>query len=55
MTHRMAKKRNLQKAGFAYVAGWVEEHDATTVEKLIEAAKPKVQEVLEGGANEDRG
>lgn len=47
MTSRMAKKRTLHRAGFAYVAGWVEQGDAPTVERLIEAAKPKVEEALQ--------
>lgn len=46
MTSRMAKKRALQRAGFAYVAGWVEQDDALTVERLIEAAKPMVKAAL---------
>jgi hypothetical protein len=48
MTPRITKMRTLLKAGFVHVAGWVEKDDAPEVEKLIEAAKPKVEAALSG-------
>lgn len=47
MTYRLAKKRTLQKAGFAHVAGWVRKEDAPEIEAKINAEKPKVAEALE--------
>lgn len=46
MMNRMAKKRTLQRAGFVYVAGWVDHKDAPKVENMIAAAKAKVAEAL---------
>ena len=43
MTYRLAKKRTLQKAGFAHVAGWLRAEDAHQVEKLIEDTKAEVE------------
>lgn len=46
MTYRLAKKRTLQKAGLAHVAGWVDGKDAPKVEKMIEAARRRVEAAL---------
>lgn len=46
MTYRLAKKRTLEKAGFAHVSGWVSKDDADQINQKIKAAKPKVTEAL---------
>lgn len=46
MTYRLAKKRTLEKAGFAHVSGWVSKDEAAQIKEQIEAAKPKVAEVI---------
>ena len=52
MTHRLAKKRALQKAGLVHVAGWVDAKDAPAVLVVIEAARPQMASALEGTAHE---
>lgn len=47
MTYRLAKKRTLEKAGFAYVAGWINKDRADEINEEIKAEKPKVAEALE--------
>ena len=52
---RVSKKRTLERAGFVFVAGWVKAEDAPKAQRMIDAAKAKVDEALKGGENEDRG
>lgn len=47
MTYRLAKKRTLEKAGFAYVAGWISKDRANEINEEIRAEKPKVAKALE--------
>ena len=46
-THRQAKKRTLQRAGFVYVAGWVPEKSAPAIEREIEKARADVAAQLD--------
>lgn len=47
MISRPAKMRALQKAGFAYVSGWINKDRADEINEEIKAEKPKVAEALE--------
>jgi hypothetical protein len=52
MTARMTKKRALQRAGLAHVAGWVQREDVPEVERLIEKARPVAEAAEPRGAAE---
>ena len=47
MTYRLAKKRTLEKAGFAHVAGWLPKSLAAEVQAIIEVAKADVEKAAQ--------
>jgi len=42
MTYRLARKRALEKAGFAHVSGWVPKEEADEINAKIKAAEKQV-------------